>query len=833
MNTNTSTFLTRQQFKNRYGERIYTITNILEKLYKKRTKLEQHTIFLKKCKQLNLIPNGLTLKNTTNLPKSQQILNNTMYKLRNNSLQQKQKQLKFIETEIRTQESILKCYLETTEPNRRHQDDIKWINKYDGKFKEKLIINQSKKIEELKKEQNKSQIQQVTMNNINDLNNVINISKVNLSKAHLKVLSKGLKFVPTQKNISTITTITNCETSLNSSPPIIKKAAISEITTFINKWRKPKKSNMTKEETKLLNEIKSMDQIVIIQADKGGKIVIMDKTEYISKVEEKLDDENTYEKLTKDPTEELKAKINDIATKLNQQKKINTAQKLQLTGIDDLPTIRGQPKLHKANYPMRIVTCSRDTILSPISQFIFKIIKELRTTLQGTISNTFKFVDEISGMPLQTNENLASLDIGDLYTNIPVNKAVNITINELIKSKKLDNIKLTKTDVKNLLLLSLKNSYFQFNNKFYKQKSGLPMGNTLSPIIADIYMNYYTKKHLQEINTPSKIWRYVDDILIITTMNEQQLNKYVNNLNKIKGTIKFTYEFENNNKINFLDTTLTKQTINNELQIKIRWFRKDSAADRLLNYHSSHGKSIKENIVKNMTRRIIQTTRDANEQQEDINKLKNVLINSNYPVKEIETLMKEACQTSNMNHSPKTNNNEFKFSISLPYVPGIEVLKRRLEKLKIKLYFSYPNKLQSYFNQSMKVQSKSVVYQLQCDCNPPKIYNGETKVGIKNRMKQHFQLINKLDNKSEMVQHIEENRYQCLFNTEQAFILQQEKNWNKRRIKEAIYSLVNNSINKHDNLIEAWDPILFKTKQQIQRKIQQQRQQQSNNKNNN
>ena len=66
---------------------------------------------------------------------------------------------------------------------------------------------------------------------------------------------------------------------------------------------------------------------------------------------------------------------------------------------------------------------------------------------------------------------------------------------ELIKSNKLDNINLTKTDVKNLLLLTLKSSYFQFNNKFYKQKNGLPMDNTLSPIIADIYMNYYSNKH--------------------------------------------------------------------------------------------------------------------------------------------------------------------------------------------------------------------------------------------------------------------------------------------------------------------------------------------------
>ncbi|CAF4525376.1 unnamed protein product, partial [Rotaria socialis] len=57
----------------------------------------------------------------------------------------------------------------------------------------------------------------------------------------------------------------------------------------------------------------------------------------------------------------------------------------------------------------------------------------------------------------------------------------------------------------------------------------------------------------------------------------------------------------------------------------------------------------------------------------------------------------------------------------------------------------------------------------------------------------------------------------------------QEKTW--------IYSLINESINKHNKLSEAWDPILFKVKQQIQRKLQllqqqqQQRQQPSTNKN--
>jgi hypothetical protein len=311
-------------------------------------------------------------------------------------------------------------------------------------------------------------------------------------------------------------------------------------------------------------------------------------------------------------------------------------------------------------------------------------------------------------------------------------------------------------------------------------------------------------------------------------MNYQQLDNYVKELNNIKGTIKFTFEYEQNNELNFLDTTLKRINNDNDIKLKIKWFRKQTAADRLLNYESSHGKSIKRNIVKNMTTRILETTQDDKDQIEDLNKLKTMLLNSNYPLKEIEKLIKQACQefksNKNNNNDTSTQNNnkeEFKYSLSLPYVPGMEVLKRKLEKkLKIKLYFSYPYKLQSQFNRLLKTPSKSIIYQIPCSCK--QTYVGQTKVGIENRMKQHSKIINdNADNSnSEMVKHLQENKFQCLFDTNDAFIIDEEKDYWKRRTKEAIYSIVSQSINTHDELNPAWTSILYKAEEQIKRKIQ-------------
>ncbi|CAF4005329.1 unnamed protein product [Rotaria sp. Silwood1] len=70
------------------------------------------------------------------------------------------------------------------------------------------------------------------------------------------------------------------------------------------------------------------------------------------------------------------------------------------------------------------------------------------------------------------------------------------------------------------------------------------MDSTSSSILADTYINEYQKRHLDEVNIPNKIEKYVDDILFITKVNEHVLNNYVNELNKIPGTVKFTSEFE-------------------------------------------------------------------------------------------------------------------------------------------------------------------------------------------------------------------------------------------------------------------------------------------------
>ena len=306
-----------------------------------------------------------------------------------------------------------------------------------------------------------------------------------------------------------------------------------------------------------------------------------------------------------------------------------------------------------------------------------------------------------------------------------------------------------------------------------------------------------------------KLWRYVDDLLMITTMEENEVKEYVDNLNKIKSKIRFTYEYEDQGSINYLDTHLTRTDNDN---VKIRWHRKSTATDRFLNYKSAHHISVKRNIVTNMAKRIIETSKDPVEQKEDLNKLRKMLENSEYPSHEVNRLIEDAMRGRQKTMEKKE---EMKYTVSLPYTDGIGVLKRKLETLKIKVYFTYPNKIMSPCSTPMRARPKAVIYQLPCECGA--IYNGETKIGIDRRIAQHQKIIDKdeKDSKSEMVQHHYSKGHMCMFNSEKAFIIDKEIDRKKRRIKETIYSIVNHSVNRRDDIDQLWYPLIHKSTTRI------------------
>ena len=91
---------------------------------------------------------------------------------------------------------------------------------------------------------------------------------------------------------------------------------------------------------------------------------------------------------------------------------------------------------------------------------------------------------------------MISLDITNMYTNIPIKDTIQILNNLLISNKTLDNLQIK--ELLQLLQVILKQNYFSFNNQYFSQNDGLIMGCPLSSLLADIYINYFENQYCYE-----------------------------------------------------------------------------------------------------------------------------------------------------------------------------------------------------------------------------------------------------------------------------------------------------------------------------------------------
>ena len=314
-------------------------------------------------------------------------------------------------------------------------------------------------------------------------------------------------------------------------------------------------NNLTKEQRSGLLELTNNSEIVIKKADKGSAVVVMNTRDYLREGYRQLMDQNFYTQIHKDPTEEVS---NRITYKLIQMKSKGLITDKNFDYLKPVNCKHGQfyllPKIHKKGIPGRPICSSVNHPTSNISKFVDEHIKKYVPHTKSYIRDTQDFISKITSLgKIPEGAILATLYVTSLYTNIPNHEGILAVADHLRTDP-------TKGPIANyildLLKLVLHNMYFEFNDEFFLQIGGAAMGTSLAPNYANLFMDRFETKALNNYHLKPLIWkRFIDDIFLIWTHGEDSFKDFVNYLNSLHNTIKFTSE-TSTTSVNFLDTTV-------------------------------------------------------------------------------------------------------------------------------------------------------------------------------------------------------------------------------------------------------------------------------------
>jgi membrane-bound lytic murein transglycosylase len=190
-----------------------------------------------------------------------------------------------------------------------------------------------------------------------DHDNFINLSNHNVTEVQREVLNMGLN-CHLQPKFDIITKKVEMEILYDSISQLVDDGKITinqnlkeELRSEATKQRSQKCSNvLSKQQWQAAKEIRHIQDLIIRKADKANIYVLMNKQDYINKLDVILSDQTKFKKISTDPTKQLKINVNKLIDTANAV--IDGVKLKRIIGEYEPGYIYGNAKIHKPDIPL-------------------------------------------------------------------------------------------------------------------------------------------------------------------------------------------------------------------------------------------------------------------------------------------------------------------------------------------------------------------------------------------------------------------------------------------------------------------------------------------------
>ena len=243
---------------------------------------------------------------------------------------------------------------------------------------------------------------------------------------------------------------------------------------------------------------------VILKPDKGEDVVLISKDDYMKSMNDLFSDRRKFKPIRKDPTHNRLNSIQRYLRTLVNRGELDKDTYKKIRPQNAKPArAHGLPKIHKAYDRLpkfRPITDTTGTTHYSVGKYISELLQPL-TQNEFTLKDTFDAASRIELIPSELFDQgykFVSFDVESLFTNVPLQRTLEIII-ERIYNKKLIDTNLKKSTLRKLIRDTCTKTAFSCNNQLYEQIDGVSMGDSLGPVLANIIMTEFEQTIVKQL----------------------------------------------------------------------------------------------------------------------------------------------------------------------------------------------------------------------------------------------------------------------------------------------------------------------------------------------
>ena len=144
-------------------------------------------------------------------------------------------------------------------------------------------------------------------------------------------------------------------------------------------------------------------------------------------------------------------------------------------------------KVHEEGIPLRAVLCLPGSCYDNLNKGLAGLFcHNPSANIETSTAKTMAILRETH---LEDEEEIFSLDVKSLYTNVPVHEAIDLACDTLFTGDKTPPI--SRTTCHKLMELSNTNVWFMSGEDWYIQREGVAMGAAMAVILANVWMKTF------------------------------------------------------------------------------------------------------------------------------------------------------------------------------------------------------------------------------------------------------------------------------------------------------------------------------------------------------